>query len=35
MNTFIFVLDENLVDDDTVLAAAIWKHFLSFSTNST
>ncbi|CAF1460057.1 unnamed protein product, partial [Rotaria sordida] len=27
---------ENLVDDDTVLAAAaIWKHFLSFSTNST
>ncbi|CAF4186735.1 unnamed protein product, partial [Rotaria sordida] len=26
-NTFIFVLDENLVDDDTVLVAAIWKHF--------
>ncbi|CAF1515988.1 unnamed protein product [Rotaria sordida] len=30
MDTFIFVLDENLIDDDTVLAAAIWKNFCHF-----
>ncbi|CAF1396237.1 unnamed protein product [Rotaria sordida] len=30
MDTFIFVLDENLIDDDTVLAVATWKHFCHF-----
>ncbi|CAF1543198.1 unnamed protein product, partial [Rotaria sordida] len=30
MDTFIFVLDENLTDDDTVLAIAIRKHFCHF-----
>ncbi|CAF1350197.1 unnamed protein product [Rotaria sordida] len=30
MDTFIFVVDKNLIDDDTVLAAAIWKHFCHF-----
>jgi hypothetical protein len=27
MNAFMLALDEGLVDDDTVLAAAIWRHF--------
>ncbi|CAF1130875.1 unnamed protein product [Rotaria sordida] len=30
MDTFIFVLDENLIDDDTVLTVATWKHFCHF-----
>jgi hypothetical protein len=27
MNAFMLALDEGLVDDDTVLSAAIWRHF--------
>ncbi|CAF3670480.1 unnamed protein product [Rotaria sordida] len=30
MNAFMIALDEGLVDDDTVLAAAIWRHFRHF-----
>jgi hypothetical protein len=30
MNAFMLALDEGLVDDDTVLAAAIWRHFCHF-----
>jgi hypothetical protein len=30
MNAFMFALDEGLVDDDTVLAAALWRHFCQF-----
>jgi cytochrome b pre-mRNA-processing protein 3 len=30
MNAFMIALDEGLVDDDTVLAAAIWRHFCHF-----
>ncbi|CAF0750816.1 unnamed protein product [Rotaria sp. Silwood1] len=30
MNAFMLALDEGLVDDDTVLAAAIWRHFRHF-----
>ena len=30
MNAFMLALDEGLVDDDTVLAAAIWRHFCQF-----
>lgn len=30
MNAFMLALDEGLVDDDTVLAAAIWRHLCQF-----
>ena len=30
MNAFVLALDEGLVDDDTVLSAAIWRHFCQF-----
>ncbi|CAF4815869.1 unnamed protein product [Rotaria sp. Silwood1] len=30
MNAFMLALDEGLVDDDTVLAAAVWRHFRHF-----
>lgn len=30
MNAFMLALDEGLVDDDTVLAAALWRHLCSF-----
>ena len=30
MNAFMLAMDEGLVDDDTVLAAAVWRHFSQF-----
>lgn len=30
MNAFVLALDEGLVDDDTVLAAAVWRHFCNY-----
>lgn len=30
MNAFMLALDEGLVDDDTVLAAAVWRHLCQF-----
>ncbi|CAF1007732.1 unnamed protein product [Adineta steineri] len=30
MNAFMLAFDEGLVDDDTVLAAAVWRHFCHF-----
>lgn len=32
MNAFMLAMDEGLVDDDTVLASAVWRHFRSFQT---
>ena len=32
MNAFVLALDEGLVDDDTVLASAVWRHCCQYQT---